>query len=687
MLLLVADFLVSLFAEKERNTFWVIGGVYFFQFVFLMLNLVILAIRMTHTHPFRAGRTLLLVREFKFALITAAVYFFLLLSLRIIGTVILLPCNESELGCNVWRPEYQTFYVLSRLWSIAYYYSFRNAILQLCDSKYYGESARAHTKPRMRYTSPIIGVKFTPPSLYLYHRDQDEGKIKQMKLPIRRLSLVASDVASDMMKRHSEWFRNVQTAQVERMIQKVKDNSEAHNIAAAELGLRPQNDQQLAKPATDPPRRILETEGHHNQNYEANVDLDVILSEKVIDSSVVKEIEADRSSRTEEDSGKKSDNSHSLGSIGINSSVGSLPGLKSRESLDPLQSSFGASSFPNILGEIPQKSVPDSDGSFRSKDAPVEEIDDPVSEVSLDSFSSDDEDLDDVLDYLDDGGVNSRVDLREVRRMSEVKCVGTLDKAVRAPGVAIDALKEENTSQLSHDEVKDEGIDKVIHANGNEVTEENTSQLIKSPDEVTQEEIDEVTNAIGDKVSKKNAREPEITEPSVHQEPENAREPEITEPSIHQEPGKENKLTAQEGTSNPVTVVYSDNDGEIWEEEDVDSLNLSDLDEDGNETGIPSRSKAKSSLETNSWIKPAISNNETKELEVQPEKEVSEIGESNSVGTKESESLEQTSFSEADYLEDDFGGNTDPEDDDMIAEDILDDSFDSGSENDLLDEF
>jgi hypothetical protein len=67
LVLLVADFLVSIFAEKERHTFWVIGGVYFFQFVFLSLNVVILAIRMTHTYAFKAGRASLLIRGLSFA--------------------------------------------------------------------------------------------------------------------------------------------------------------------------------------------------------------------------------------------------------------------------------------------------------------------------------------------------------------------------------------------------------------------------------------------------------------------------------------------------------------------------------------------------------------------------------------------------------------------------------------------
>jgi hypothetical protein len=62
LILLVADFLVSIFAESERHTFWIIGGVYFFQFVFLSLNVVILAIRMTHTYAFKAGRASLILR-------------------------------------------------------------------------------------------------------------------------------------------------------------------------------------------------------------------------------------------------------------------------------------------------------------------------------------------------------------------------------------------------------------------------------------------------------------------------------------------------------------------------------------------------------------------------------------------------------------------------------------------------
>ena len=76
----------------------------------------------------------------RYQLITAAVYLIVLLTLRIIGTITLLPCNENGNGCDVWTNSYLIVYVITRLASVCYYVAFKSALVDLCNLKYYGES-------------------------------------------------------------------------------------------------------------------------------------------------------------------------------------------------------------------------------------------------------------------------------------------------------------------------------------------------------------------------------------------------------------------------------------------------------------------------------------------------------------------------------------------------------------------
>jgi hypothetical protein len=119
-----------------------------------------------------------------------------------------------------------------------------------------------------------------------------------------------------------------------------------------------------------------------------------------------------------------------------------------------------------------------------------------------------------------------------------------------------------------------------------------------------------------------------------------------------EEPAQEIKTTA------PISLVYSDT--EDWVAEDVDSLDLSDLDEDGKPTGFPKAER--SDDRSGTWFK-------SDESMKMPDEGVAAAG-----------------VSEAEYLMDDFAGDTDEEkesDEDIIVEDFLDDgeiSYGSGSE-------
>ncbi|KAI9206580.1 uncharacterized protein BJ171DRAFT_15037 [Polychytrium aggregatum] len=142
LLLLLADLILTLFAEYLRHSFYYVTGLYLFQFLTMSLNLILLLVRFTYSYAFRAGVVRIMINEFSGCIWISGVYMTAFVVCRIYGLV-LLPryTNLSPaLVQDFWDPGYLAVYVIFRLVSIAYYYAFKSAILKICHPKYYSEA-------------------------------------------------------------------------------------------------------------------------------------------------------------------------------------------------------------------------------------------------------------------------------------------------------------------------------------------------------------------------------------------------------------------------------------------------------------------------------------------------------------------------------------------------------------------
>lgn len=129
----------------------------------------------------------------------------------------------------------------------------------------------------------------------------------------------------------------------------------------------------------------------------------------------------------------------------------------------------------------------------------------------------------------------------------------------------------------------------------------------------------------------------------------------------------EANLESEPRATAPITLVYSD-DNEDWEAEDVESLDLSDLDDTGEQNGFPKSKKHDDNMqsaETSSWMKPVDSKDD---------------GGMNMLGQETPVvNADDVDISEAEYLMDDFAGDTDTDeengkhDGEIIVDDFLDD--------------
>ena len=108
-----------------------------------------LIVEFTNTQPFRAGLMRFMINckcslfgmragEFNSAVYVTLLYLFTCIFVRVWSVILLFPCNESKVPCYPQQNlQYQLLNMVLPIVSVAYYYVFKRAIVDICDPKYY----------------------------------------------------------------------------------------------------------------------------------------------------------------------------------------------------------------------------------------------------------------------------------------------------------------------------------------------------------------------------------------------------------------------------------------------------------------------------------------------------------------------------------------------------------------------
>ncbi|KAI8913939.1 transmembrane protein 138-domain-containing protein [Powellomyces hirtus] len=144
--LLIADLLITLFAEYSRHTFVTVIVAYLIQGLLFLANVMLLFLRFTSSYPFRAGMLRIMINEFNAVLWASLIYAGAFILCRAIGLPLIAKCDNGR--CDFWTDGYTVVYVLFRIAEVGYIYSFLRAMMQLCEPKYYKDSSWLREKLR-----------------------------------------------------------------------------------------------------------------------------------------------------------------------------------------------------------------------------------------------------------------------------------------------------------------------------------------------------------------------------------------------------------------------------------------------------------------------------------------------------------------------------------------------------------
>ena len=514
------------------------------------------------------------------------------------------------------------------------------------------------------YQKPIIGIKYNKPTIYII-RDTGEGdgKFKRYKIPIRQLTkdtpfprASSAFIAAGLLNSHANCLENVNLSQIVRLVVKIRQfNAFSPSVS----------------------RRCAAALFLLNLSSSSN---DEEYIENLTDVSSLSTIKPDPATKDEQD--QKLQAARSLPSIN-----------SSRGSLEPLNKVPIVPIFP--LADYPKQLV-----SLKSSDDINER---PGGVYNSKSSMIHDSDLDGSKDDLNDGLLESKNECT-----SENTAAAKSEECGQDEIHAEEAKKQEDHQTVSASTGNESSnivapISLEYSDNEEEWEAEDVESLDLSDHDDNVAEAQSTTIPAKSKSLKDNffGDEPEATEDEIKQD--------IIECSSTDPVDVTNKFqddqtlaTGNESASTvaPASLEYSDNEEE-WEAEDVESLDLSDHDDNvahAHSTAIPVESTKSKSLTDNFFgDEPDAAQDETRPFGSQEDSieysdnEADPSAEQRGEDVARGGSLDHvTSAAEKEYMIDDFAGDTDDEElEEIIVEDFIDDgdisygsSSDKEGEND-----
>ncbi|KAI9015414.1 hypothetical protein DFJ74DRAFT_260724 [Hyaloraphidium curvatum] len=136
--LLLADLLLSLFAESTRHWFALCTTIFVLQGLAVVGNLLVTVGHLVQMRAYRYGFLRVLLREYASALTISLVYLCCLVLVRIVEMSTIRSMCSNNGSCDIWSSYTTGLYAVQRIAVVAYYILFlRQGIFQSSDFKFY----------------------------------------------------------------------------------------------------------------------------------------------------------------------------------------------------------------------------------------------------------------------------------------------------------------------------------------------------------------------------------------------------------------------------------------------------------------------------------------------------------------------------------------------------------------------